>query len=69
MAPTPYLLLVLRFQILLFEYSFAHLAVLGLGCSMGDISLQRVESIAVAMGSNSLTRDRTWGPCTGSVES
>ena len=67
--PTLYLLLELRFQMLLFEYSFAHLAVLGLGCSTGDILLLHVDSLAVAVESSSWTRDRTWCPGTRSVES
>lgn len=41
---------------------FIYLAALGLNCSMRDLQLRHMES-------NSLTRDRTWAPCIGSLES
>ena len=41
---------------------FIYPAVLGLSCCMQDLQLQHV-------GSSSLTRDQTWVPCIGSMQS
>ena len=40
-----------------------------LRCSMQDLQLQHADSLLQHVGSNSPTRDRTWAPCTGSMES
>ena len=48
---------------------FFFLAVPGLSCNMQDLQLWHANSQLWHVGSNSLTRDRTWAPCIGSAES
>ena len=44
----------------IYFYLFIYLAVMDISCGMQAVS---------CIGSSSLTRDQTWAPCTGSMES
>ena len=52
-----------------FKIYFIHLAVPGLSCGMRDLQLRHMNSELQHVGSSSLSRDRTWAPCFGNVES